>query len=46
MALFDDPATLPVLRKMAADPDPEVRSAIRVALRRIERRSSPAGAGK
>ncbi|TAK98549.1 MAG: HEAT repeat domain-containing protein [Verrucomicrobia bacterium] len=38
LVLFNDPATLPALKKFADDSEEEVRVAVRVAIRRIERK--------
>lgn len=41
LVFFRDPATLPALRANANDPREDVRSAVRIAIRRIEQREQP-----
>lgn len=43
LVFFNDPATLPVLLANANDPQAEVRTAVRVAIRRIQKRATEPG---
>ena len=43
LVFFNDPATLPVLLANANDPQAEVRTAVRVAIRRIQKRATETG---
>jgi HEAT repeat protein len=40
LVLFNDPATLPALLAHTNDPQPDVRTAVRMAIRRIQKQGA------